>query len=238
MKRAAIATVVVALAGSARADTPAPGEPVDRTIMEGAPRQPGEAAKPAAKPAPSDCQDDGRNCDQIAHVEAVEANLETKAPRKGLTFAGALGAGIMIGGDIGVGRGPSLSLRLGHVATRKTVITFELLINTALHKRAVDSVTLSDNNICLFAGAQRYTARSLWVRAAGGLSTLQPNVVAKTGMDGDPAHVGVGGLLGAGVDYVRWGYFVLGGEVFGMGSVTGDGFKLQLAFVPLNLSYY
>ena len=228
MKRAAIVTLVVALAAPAHADTPAPGEPVERTVMDGAPRQPGEVGKPAKEPEP----------DEIADIESREANLETKAPRKGLTFAGALGAGIMIGGDIGVGRGPSLSLRLGHVATRKTVITFELLINTALHKRAVDSVTLSDNNINLFAGAQRYTARSLWVRAAGGLASLQTNVVAKTGMDGDPARVGVGGLLGVGVDYVRWGYVVLGGELFGMGSVTGEGFKLQLAFVPLNLSFY
>ena len=46
---------------------------------------------------------------------ADEANLESNAPRAGMTFSVALGAGITMGD--GVGRGPALSFRIGHVAT-------------------------------------------------------------------------------------------------------------------------
>ena len=50
-------------------------------------------------------------------------------------FAGALGFGVLIGGDIGVGRGPAIALRFGHVATQKSVITFELVGSSGLHKK-------------------------------------------------------------------------------------------------------
>jgi hypothetical protein len=179
--------------------------------------------------------------DEIADIEGREANLESKASRKGLTFALSPGLGIMIGGDTGVGRGPAISLRLGHVATRKTIITFELTSTSALHKPAMSSETLSDNNFALFAGAQRYTSASFWLRTAGGLAILVKNANAN-GTGGDKPILGAGGLVGGGLDLARFdfgrlGFFVLGFEGFGMASVSRDGFKAQLGF-NLGFSLY
>jgi hypothetical protein len=174
--------------------------------------------------------------DEIADIEAREANLESKEPRKGFTFAAAFGGGIMLGGDLGVGRGPAVSLRFGHVATRKTVITFELAGGGALHKPALMDDTVTDNNFGFFVGAQRYTSRSVWVRAAGGLNVLVKNADVDGG-GGDPPQGGIGGLVGGGFDIARWGYLVLGLETFAMTTLTSDGLKVQLAF-NLGLSYY
>jgi hypothetical protein len=211
VNRLAIAAVVVAFAGVAQADVPAPK---------------GEATAKPAKP------------DEIADVESREANLESKEPRKGFTFAAAIGGDIMIGGDIGVGRGPCLSLRLGHVATRKTIITFELAFTSGLHKAATMSDTLTDSNVGLFVGAQRYTSRSFWVRAAGGLTVLSQNLKTD-GSGGDAPVLGIGGLVGAGLDIARLGRYipVISLEGFGMASASREGLKAQLAF-GLGFAYY
>jgi hypothetical protein len=100
----------------------------------------------------------------------------------------------------------------------------------------MESSTLTDSNFALLAGAQRYTTGSLWLRAAGGLTILVQNANTN-GTGGDEPIGGIGGLVGGGVDIARWGYLVFGAELFGMGSVSSDGLKLQLAF-SLGLSYY
>jgi len=171
--------------------------------------------------------------DTIADEESAEANLETKAPRDGLTFTFAVGAGLLLGGDVGIGRGGALSARIGHVATRRTVITFELSGTGALHKRGSDGTVATDSNAGLYAGALRYAGTSTWVRAAGGLTVFTAN--ART--EDVSSRTGIGALVGGGLDLVRWGYVVLGFEVFGMASVTGDGFKVNTGFC-LGLSYY
>lgn len=204
----AIGAVLATLAGAASADV-ARKKPIP----------------PAPPPGPPD---------EITDEEIREANLESNAPRDGFVFAGALGFGILMGGDIGVGRGPALSLRFGHVATQRSVITFELVGTGGLHKKATNADTLTDSNIGLFAGVQHYTSKSLWVRLAGGLDVFTAN--STTSMAGTP-HGGIGALAGGGVDLARWGYLVLGFETFVMTSVTGDGFKAQLGFAT-NLSYY
>ncbi len=170
--------------------------------------------------------------DEIADDEAREANLESNAPREGFVVAGSLGFGILIGGDIGVGRGPALSLRLGHVATRKSIITFELVGSGGLHKNMTQ--TFTDSNIGLFAGVQRYVSGSLWFRLAGGLDVFTAN--SGGGMAGTP-HGGFGALGGGGLDIARWGYLVLGFESTVLASITGDGPKAQLMF-STGLSYY
>lgn len=169
--------------------------------------------------------------DPIADEEATEANLESKAPRDGYVISLALGGGLLLGGDIGVGRGGSGSIRVGHVATRHTVITFELNGTGAAHKPSMTSPVLTDTNVSLFAGALRYASKSTWVRAAGGLTVFTPN------SEPNLARAGLGGLLGGGLDLVRWGYLVLGLEVFGVASATGDGFKVNTGFL-LGLTYY
>lgn len=203
----AVGALLATLAGAAGADVGRKRKPIP----------------PAPPPGPPD---------EIADDEAREANLESNAPREGLTFAGAVGFGILIGGDIGVGRGPALSLRLGHVATRKSVITFELVGSGGLHKNMTQ--TFTDSNVGLFAGVQRYASGSFWIRAAGGLDVFTAN--SGGGMAGTP-HGGIGALFGAGLDIARWGYLVLGFESTWLASVTGDGPKAQLMF-STNLTYY
>lgn len=173
--------------------------------------------------------------DENTDIAASEANLESAAPRSGLVLSVALGAGVLAGGDIGTGTGGAVSLRIGHVATHRTVITFELAGSGALHKRGTDGATVTDSNTGLFAGALRYASRSTWVRVAGGPVVFNANV---GGGDEQFARGGVGGLAGAGLDLVRWGYLVLGVEVFGMVSaVRTEGFKLNTGLC-LGLSYY
>lgn len=217
MRHAAIATLVVTVAGTAYADTAA-------TSVAAATRPPADPA--AARPADPAASEPP---DEITDVESREANLESEEPRSGLTAAIALGGGLMLGGDIGVGRGPAVSLRIGHVATRKTVITFELTSTNGLHKRASDDEILTDSNVALFVGAQRYASRSLWVRAAGGPTILVTNAMTN-GTGGDKPRGGLGGLVGAGFDFARLRYVAFGFETFAMGSVSGDGFKMQLGF--------
>lgn len=181
------------------------------------------AAAPASTPPP----------DEIADIESREANLESAAPRAGLVFAAAAGFGVLIGGDIGVGRGGALSLRVGHVATRRTVITFEITATGALHKPSMADPPVTDTNAGLFAGAQTYAGRSTWVRIAGGPTVFTANI------GGDQRTAGgIGGIVGGGLDLARWGHAVLGLETFAMSSVTrNEGFKLQLGFA-LGLAHY
>lgn len=172
--------------------------------------------------------------DENADATAREANLESNGQREGVMFGGALGGGIMLGG--GVGRGPVVDFRLGHQATMRTEITFELVISSSLHKEAMMGKTLTDSVAGLFVGAQRYTAprSSVWIRGSGGIAFFQ----ADFGKDDPPKpRTGVGGLVGGGIDLFRWGKVVLGFEAFTVASISSDGFKLDLNFCT-NLVFY
>jgi hypothetical protein len=171
--------------------------------------------------------------DEIADVESREANLESQEPRSGLTFGVAFGGSIK-GGD-GVATGGALSLRLGHVATRKTIITFELAGTGSQHKASLMGETLTDTNFGLFAGAQRYVKRSVWLRLAGGVTTLVKNIGSDS--TGDSAIGGIAGLGGVGADLARWGYKVFGLESFGILSASRDGVKVQGALC-LSFAWY
>ena len=88
----------------------------------------------------------------------------------------------------------------------------------------------------MFAGAQRYTSRSFWVRAAAGLTLFVENQMTDLS-GGEKPIAGAGGLGGLGVDLARWGYLVLGLEAVSIASVSRDGLKVQLG-LGLGLSYY
>jgi hypothetical protein len=171
--------------------------------------------------------------DENADVESREANLESNAPRKGVVFGLAIGPGVLMGGNVGVGRGGALSLRLGHVATRSSVITFEIVGTGAQHSIATNDPAVTDTNVGLFAGIQTYISRATWLRLSGGPTVFSANI----GGSNQHQNGGVGGLAGAGFDIARWGYLVLDISAFGMTSLTSDGGKVQLGFV-LGLTYY
>jgi hypothetical protein len=176
--------------------------------------------------------------DEIADVESQEANLESKEHRKGLTFSIGGGLGVSLGD--GFGRGGALSIRLGHVATRKSVITFELAGGSAFHRRVgmndMEGPLLQDSTFGLFAGAQRYKD-AFWVRAAGGVTFLVKNAM-KDGTGGDAPIGGIGGLFGLGYDFARLRYLTIGFEAFGIASASSDGLRAQVQIFGLNVAFY
>jgi hypothetical protein len=168
--------------------------------------------------------------DPRAQEQASEANLQSIAPRAGLTFSAALGGGMVLGKS--VGRGPAASFRLGHVATSSTILTLELTGGTALHGQG--GQTFHDDDFSLMAGGQHYTSPSLWIRGAAGggvYTTDQPAPMGRT------AHPQVSAVFGAGLDLARWRYLVLGLEVFSVASINREGLLVSSGFC-LGLSYY
>jgi hypothetical protein len=138
--------------------------------------------------------------------EAADANLESTEDRRGLTFAASIGGGLVIGLGINdsVGRGGTASLRLGHVATRSTVITFELGVVAVLHAQSMNGPTLTNTNTDLLAGALHYVNRSLWLRFGGGVGGYHGSqVTLANGTRGDITLIGPAALAGFGLDLVR-----------------------------------
>jgi hypothetical protein len=143
---------------------------------------------------------------------AADANLESTASRRGFTLAGSLGAGLLVGLGIEgpTGRGGSLDVRLGHVATPRTVITFELGATLTLHGSEGKPVyTTTDTN--LLAGAQYYVSESLWLRFAGGLGVYQASHVQ--GSNENIHEIGPAVLGGIGIDIARFKRAVFGVEI-------------------------
>jgi hypothetical protein len=172
--------------------------------------------------------------------DAADANLESTENRRGLTFAGSIGGGLILGFGIkdSVGRGGSVSLRLGHVATRRTVIVFELGVTAALHKPpGMMSSTETNTDTNLLAGALHYVNPSLWLRFGGGLGVYQGRQVAlPDGGIGNVTLVGPAVLGGAGVDLLRLKFAVVGIEVRTSAMVNRDGVLVASA-LNLGLSF-
>ena len=191
-----------------------------------------DATKPTAPPV-DDAPDP-------AVQDASEANLESTENRRGLTFAGSLGGGLILGFGIkdSVGRGPAVSLRLGHVATRRTVITFEVGVTAALHKPAGMNTSLQTNtNTNLLAGALYYVNPSLWVRFSGGLGVYHGSqVTLSSGAIGDLMLAGPAVLGGVGVDVARFKSAVLGFEVGTSAMINREGVLLASG-LNLGLSF-
>lgn len=176
-------------------------------------------------------------------VEAGEqANLVSDAPRSGTVLAFGLGGDLMLGGngsaagDVGVGDGVALSFRVGHVATRDTVITFELAYGSRLHGSNLKGApVLRDDDVNLMAGALVYVAPRIWFRGAGGLSLITFDA---SGTSNIKPHGGVAGLGGVGIDLVRWRKLVLGIEGWGLTSIVGVRGLVFESGLGLGLTYY
>jgi hypothetical protein len=177
-----------------------------------------------------------------AAERAAEANLESTARRKGLTFMIAAGGALTIGVgfDQTVERGGSVSLRLGAVATPKLVATIELTNMTLLHKvkasEMSDTFKNFDNN--LFVGMQYYVHPAAWVRGSIGLAGYTgEQVERKDGTIGDLSRVGVGGAVGAGFEILRVAHGIAAGlEIIEIGAFNRDGFLSSTA-VMFDLSF-
>jgi hypothetical protein len=161
-----------------------------------------------------------------AATEAADANLEPTGHRRGLTFAFASGGGEIIGFGIkdSVASGGSGSLRLGHVATPRTVITLELCGTVALHRPAEGSPVEGNTNAQVLVGAQYYVNTSLWLHLASGVGVYQGRQVAVAGGRlGDVTLAGPAALVGFGVDLARFKYVVLGVELGTSLMINRDG---------------
>jgi hypothetical protein len=225
---------VLAVAGVAHAESKPPATP------SGAPppAAPGmtHAAAPPAPASAADAQDP-------AVEYAADANLESTANRQGFVLAGSLGGGLLVGLGIAgsTGRGASFDVRLGHVATPRTVITFEFGATIVRHdtakRGAMDAETFTNTNLNLLAGAQYYVSESLWLRFAGGLGRYE--AIHVQGVDPnvnvDVQQTGPAVLGGIGVDVARFKWAVFGIE-FGAsamirsGVVVASDLRLGVAF--------
>jgi len=194
-----------------------------------------DAAKTAGRPAAP-----ASEAADPAVEEASEANLESTAERRGLTFSVSVGGGLMIGFGIAgsVGRGGALSLRLGHVATPHTVITFEITTSVALHQPHVANPPVKTNtDTNLLAGAQYYVNRTLWLRAAGGIGVYKgEDVELSTGGTGELQVVAPAVLGGIGIDVLRFKWAMLGLETGTSAMVTRSG-VLVASSLSLGLSF-
>ena len=181
-----------------------------------------DAVQPAPAPA-------GGEADPAVQ-EASDANLESTGNRSGMTLAASLGGGLIIGFGIkdSVGRGPALTLRLGHVATRRTVTTLELGVTTALHQPKGGSIE-TDRNVNVMVGAQYYVNPSLWLRGAGGLGIYQAqenkSSIPVVGMPTvvDLSLMGPAALVGIGLEVARFKWAVLGFETATSAMINRDG---------------
>jgi hypothetical protein len=174
--------------------------------------------------------------DPTAAAAADEANLESNAPRAGMTFSVAIGAGITMGD--GVGRGPALSFRVGHVATPSTVLTLELTGGSLLHEESApmgNGPILHNDFIGLMAGGLYYVSGSFWIRGASGLATYTIDTGSGTT---NKAHLGITGVGGLGLDFVRWHYLVLGIETFSQVAIVGTRGLMLNTGLCLGLTYY
>lgn len=197
----------LAAASIARADAPGPAP-----------------AKPAEPP-------------DSAAEEAGDANLESTANRRGMTFAAAIGAGVIAGFGIedSVGRGGALALRIGRVATPHTVITLEIDGSGALHRPTKDTTAVNTNTEIL-AGAQYYIGPSLSLRLGVGAGVYTVRGILQTdGTQKERTTIGPAVLGGLGVELarVKWAVFGIEASTTAMingGVLLGSSLKLGLAF--------
>ena len=163
------------------------------------------------------------------------ANLESIEHRQGFTFSAALGGSVTIGG--GTGTGGNLALKLGRVATPKTVFTFVLGGSAQFHRSADMKSLIANNLTYALAGAQYWAVPSLWLGIAAGAGTYHCNeCVTEEGTRETSKRAGPSGGVGAGVDLVRFKGVVLGLEVYSIGVITRGGF-IMTSGMSLGLSF-
>lgn len=159
-----------------------------------------------------------------AVTEAAEANLLPAGTRENVVLTAAVGGSLTIGLGINdaVGRGGSLSLRLGKVANARWLVTVELATYALLHRFA--GTLHTNTEATLQVGGQYYVRPKLWLRFAGGVGFYRGEMVLlESGARGRQELRGLAGTVGAGLDLVRWGRVIVGLELASTGLATRDG---------------
>lgn len=142
--------------------------------------------------------------DAAALAQASEANLEADGPRVGWVLGASVGPWQQLGSVDNASRTAGLVLRLGKVATPRTVILLEAM-GLVFPQGTGDSYVASSQ--ALSAVALTYVAPTVWVRGGAGVALLGRAVQDKSKVDTFyDLHVstGLGAVLGAGIDVVHW----------------------------------
>ncbi len=168
--------------------------------------------------------------DPVAEHAGQEANLESNAPRQGVSLAAALGGGVLIARGT-VAEIPVLSLRVGHSATPSTELLFELTGGTYVHKPAMTD-TVYDQTISALVGAQVYVAPTFWLRGEGGLNIHTINNGVSTTVRAGPASE-----LCIGIDLIVRHFWRLGLEAYGLTAINRDGL-LFTSMLGISVSHY
>jgi hypothetical protein len=179
----------------------------------------------------------------IAHAEpapdpavaaAGEANLESTARHEGLDLTLALGGGLTLGIGIAdsVGRGGAGSLRIGHAATPRSVLTLELAgvaLFHAVKTTTGETTTRTNNDSNLLIGAQYFVHPALWLRVAVGFGIYRAEAVGPSA--DDVRLMGPSGAVGAGFDLVRWRRAAIGLEMISIGMINREGLLSSNGFM-------
>lgn len=142
--------------------------------------------------------------DAAALAQASESNLEAQGPRIGWVLGASVGPWQQLGSVDNASRTGGVVLRLGKVATPHTVILLEAM-GLIFPQGTGDSYVASSQ--ALSAVALTYVAPTVWVRGGAGLAVLGRALRDKSKVDTFyDLHVtnGLGAVLGAGIDVVRW----------------------------------
>lgn len=167
-------------------------------------------------------------------TRAGDANLESLAKRRGFLFGASLGPSVTISKSLGTGTGGTLALRLGQVATPRTVIAFELNAGAQVRRVGIGldamgkAITeLRTNSVASFlAGAQFWFGPSIWIRINGGFGVTTCQKCSSDGTT-DTRRAGLAGGGGLGVDIVRFKGLVLGVETYNVSQITKDGWQVS-----------
>lgn len=167
-------------------------------------------------------------------TSSAQHSLESGSRHQGLSFTLAIGGGLTVGVgiDSSIGRGPSGSLRFAHMAGERWAFTAEIANTTLLHQvKGTDSSggkIRTDVGSNLLVGVQLYVNRVLWLRGGVGLGSFQ---IAEVDSMDTKILGGPSGVVGGGLDLVRFRRAAIGVEMMSLGMLNRDGLLTTTAFM-------
>jgi hypothetical protein len=188
------------------------------------------ASASAASAAPAEPKPDP------AALEAGDANLESTALRQGIVVTLGIGGGLSIGlgMDNATGRGGAGTLRIAHVANRRTMVAIEL-VGSALFFTVKESTLYRTDAANVLLSAQYYVNPALWLRAGAGWGRYAGNrFVDEATMLELRKRIRLAGpaaSVGAGIDIVRLKRFRAGLEVSSTAMINRDGILSSNSFL-------